>query len=135
MISVVVANPLHYIIGGFYFGTLGNATAYSILPISDGGLKYFFIQKHKSQKYCNRIDETGMPCAKAVKRKLKRDRLENNPALKLYDTAYKKYHARLKNGIITQQQFNSWQYKAKEKLKQVEDGMLNISIFQEWLKK
>lgn len=39
----MVANPLHYIIGGFYFGTLGNATAYSILPISDGGLKYFFI--------------------------------------------------------------------------------------------
>lgn len=47
MISVVVANPLHYIIGGFYFGTLGNATAYSILPISDGGLKYFFIHVRK----------------------------------------------------------------------------------------
>ena len=39
----ITARTLHYIIGGFYFGTLGNATAYSILPISDGGLKYFFI--------------------------------------------------------------------------------------------
>lgn len=95
----------------------------------------YFIPKHKSQKYCNRIDETGLICAKAAKKKLKKDRLESNPALKLYDTAYKKYHARYKNGIINQQQFNSWQYRAKEKLMQVEKGTLDISVFQEWLRK
>lgn len=67
MISVVVANPLHYIIGGFYFGTLGNATAYSILPISDGGLKYFFIYretlsaiKERQQEGCLAVE---MECA------------------------------------------------------------------------
>ena len=43
LIFAVVVDPLHYITGGFYFGALGNATAYSILPISDGGLKYVFI--------------------------------------------------------------------------------------------
>ena len=43
LIFAVVVDPLHYITGGFYFGALGNATAYSILTISDGGLKYVFI--------------------------------------------------------------------------------------------
>jgi hypothetical protein len=38
-------NQYHCNTGGFAFsGTLGNASAYSILPISDGGLKFFFIQ-------------------------------------------------------------------------------------------
>ena len=95
----------------------------------------YLIPKHKSQKYCNRIDETGLICAKAAKKKLKKDRLESNLALKLYNTAYKKYYARYKNSIINQQQFNSWQYSAKEKLMQVEKGTLDISVFQEWLKK
>ena len=36
--------------GGFYFSTLSNATAYSILPISDGGLNDFLIQKRRSAK-------------------------------------------------------------------------------------
>ena len=95
----------------------------------------YFIPRHKSQKYCNRIDETGLICAKAAKKKLKKDRLQNNPALKIYETAYKRNHARKKNHIISQKQFNSWQYEAKKKLMQVEEGTLDISVFQEWLKK
>ena len=37
-------NQYHYSIG--VFSTLGKTTAYSILPISDGGLKAFFIYKY-----------------------------------------------------------------------------------------
>lgn len=95
----------------------------------------YFIPRHKSQKYCTRIDETGLVCAKAAKKKLKKNRLESNPALKIYETAYKRNYARKENGIISQQQFNSWQYKAKEKRMQVEKGTLDISVFQEWFKK
>ena len=39
-----IAKPTTFYHGGFYFSTLSNATAYSILPISDGGLKDFLIQ-------------------------------------------------------------------------------------------
>ena len=33
--------PTLLYIGGFYFSTLGNATAYPVHPVSDGGLKNF----------------------------------------------------------------------------------------------
>lgn len=95
----------------------------------------YFIPTHKSQKYCKRTDEIGLICAKAAKKKLRKDRLIRNPALKIYETAYKRNYARKGNGIISQQQFNSWQYKAKEKRIQVEKGTLDISIFQEWTKR
>ena len=41
--DVVYEPPLHCSIGVFFSGTLGNASAYSIRPISDGGLMGWLI--------------------------------------------------------------------------------------------
>jgi len=90
----------------------------------------YFIQNHKNKKYCDRIDENGMPCPKVAKKKHKQDKLESNPAFKLYATAYKTHYARYKSQNIDKIQFTSWQYEAKEQLKRVESGELDISIFE-----
>ena len=38
--------PFLLYIGGFYFSTLGNASAYPVHPVSDGGLKNFSFIKN-----------------------------------------------------------------------------------------
>ena len=42
--------PTLLYIGGFIFGTLGNASAYPVHPISDGGLKSFSL-KNRAGRY------------------------------------------------------------------------------------
>lgn len=95
----------------------------------------YFVQNDKKKKYCNRINESGVSCSKAAKTKLHKQKLDNEPAFKAYNTAYKTHYARIKSGYISVKEFNSWQLEAKTKLDQVRKGELEISIFQEWLKK
>ena len=46
--------PTLLYIGGFYFSTLGNASAYPVHPVSDGGLKNFsFITTSAFFHYCS----------------------------------------------------------------------------------
>ena len=99
-----------------------------------GNCGKYFVQNDKKKKYCNRIDESGITCPKVAKMRRTQEKFENDPALKLYNTAYKTHYARYKHETITKKKFNSWQLEAKEKLDQVRAGELDISIFQKWLK-
>lgn len=89
----------------------------------------YFVPKTKKNKYCS---ET---CYKVSKKKKFQQKRENDPALKLYDTAYKTHYARYRNEIISSKKFTTWQYEAKTKLDLVRAGELDISSFQEWLRK
>lgn len=95
----------------------------------------YFVRNDKKKKYCDRIDESGMICSKVAKKKRQEQKYKNDPALKLYHTAYKTHHARRKKGNLTQQEFLLWQEKAQTKLEQVRNGDLDISFFEKWLKK
>ena len=95
----------------------------------------YFVRYDKKKKYCNRIDESGVSCYKAAKSKLHKQKLDNEPAFKEYNTAYKRHYAQIKSGFMSKKAFKSWQFEAKTKLAQVRNGELDFLIFHEWLKK
>ena len=95
----------------------------------------YFVRNNKKYKYCSRIDESGGSCSEAAKTKLHKQKLDNDPAFKAYNTAYKTHYARIKSGFMSKKAFKSWQFEAKTKLDQVRNGELDFLIFQEWLKK
>ena len=81
------------------------------------------------------MDESGVSCYKAAKSKLHKQKLDNEPAFKEYNTAYKRHYAQIKSGFMSEKAFKSWQFEAKTKLDQVRKGELDFLIFHEWLKK
>lgn len=95
----------------------------------------YFVPKNKKKKYCDRTDEFGATCYKIAKKKKFQQNLENDPAFKLYNTAYKTHFAQKTAGTVSQNEFNKWQYDAKTKLNLVRAGKWDISSFREWLKK
>lgn len=94
----------------------------------------YFVPKTKRNKYCERIDGSGKNCYAIAKKEKNKQRLEKDPALKLYNTAYKTRYAQFKHETINTKAFNAWQYNARQKLDFVREGKLDISEFQEWLK-
>lgn len=95
----------------------------------------YFIFTDKKKKYCDRLSKDGTTCYKISKKKRFQQKLNNDPAFKLYNTAYKAHYAQYKSGNMTQSEFSSWQHKAYTKLEQVRANKLELSIFQKWLKK
>ena len=94
----------------------------------------YFIFTDKKKKYCDRPGKDGTTCYKISKKKRFQQKLHNDPAFKLYNTAYKAHYAQYKSGNMTQSEFNSWQHEAYTKLEQVRADELDIFIFQKWLK-
>lgn len=52
----------------------------------------------------------------------------------MYNRAYKTHHARLRNKKMCQSEFEIWTREAKENLKKVRMGKLELAAFKEWLK-
>ncbi len=96
--------------------------------------KYFVVNNRKIV-YCDRIDESGAYCSAVGPNRSFQQKLKEDDALNIYTRAYKTHFARVRKNKMTQENFEDWCNKAKEKLNQVRSGMLDISIFQEWLKK
>ena len=95
----------------------------------------YFVLNNRIVAYCNRADESGMLCSAIGSKQTFQKKLEKEEELKIYNRAYKTHYARVRNGKMSQDDFSSWCHKAKEKLEKVRAGELDISIFQEWLKK
>ena len=95
----------------------------------------YFVRNDKKKKYCDRINQSGVRCSITAKNKQHKQKLDSDPAYKKYNTAYKTHYARTKSGFMTEKEFKSWQFEGQTKLDQVRKGKLDISIFQEWLKK
>lgn len=96
--------------------------------------KYFVVNNRKIA-YCNRNYADGKTCSAVGSIKTFQKKLEKEKELELYNRAYKTHYARRKKGTMTQDEFEVWCTHAKEKLEEVRTGKLDISIYQEWLKK
>lgn len=113
-----------------------------ILMIQDGTMirkcnncgKYFVV-KNRKIAYCDREDESGNLCSAVGSKQTFQKKMENEEELKIYNRAYKTRHARFRNGKITIHDLDKWREEAKEKLEKVRAGEMEISDFQEWLKK
>lgn len=92
-------------------------------------------------KYCGTIfigDERKIYCNNShcyVSSSYKRfhDRMDDERALYLYNRAYKTRHARMRNGIMTECEFRSWQKTAKNKLNMVRSNDLPLDDFEDWI--
>lgn len=60
-------------------------------------------------------------------------RMDDERALYLYTRAYRTRHARIGNGIMTENEFRSWKKTAKNKLDMVRSGDLALDDFEDWL--
>ena len=96
--------------------------------------KYFILNDLK-RVYCDRKDESGRTCSDIGSKLSFKEKKENDPALKLYNSAYKTHHARYKHGKLNKEELNVWREQAKKKLNKVKNGYLTLEEYQKWLKK
>lgn len=95
--------------------------------------KYFIVNDRK-KSYCDRVYKSGKSCSSIGPRRSFQKKMEDDPALTLYNRAYKTHHARVRNKKMSMENFSSWSKEAKERLEKVRNGELDIDIFQKWLK-
>jgi len=94
-----------------------------------------FITTNKNTDYCNNIKEgESLPCSEIGSTRTFLKKLDDEPALKIYNRAYKTHYARKTNGLMTPEQFEIWRDEAKDKLEAVRSGDLNIEEYERWLK-
>jgi len=96
--------------------------------------KYFVVTDRKRQ-YCDRIVKGKKTCRSIGRSHSYRKKMEAEYPLKIYNRAYKTHFARVKNETMSTKEFSEWTENAKEKLEKVRAGELDISEFEEWLKK
>ena len=96
--------------------------------------KYFTVSNRKIM-YCDRIDKSGKSCSNIGSQNTFQKKLEQDEALNMYNRAYKTHHARLRLGKVTSEEHEMWLKEAKIKLEKTRNGELDISLFQQWLKK
>lgn len=96
--------------------------------------KYFIITDRK-QAYCSRTDKSGKSCDGIGSKRTFQKKLADDEPLRLYNRAYKTHHARRTNRKMDQNEFEQWSAEAKSKLNDVRSGLLDLTTYQEWLKK
>ena len=96
--------------------------------------KYFIVDNRKIV-YCDRIDESGACCSAVGSKRAFQQKVDQDEALKIYTRAYKTHHARVRKKKLSQEDFSIWCDEAKVNLEKARIGELDISTFQEWLKK
>lgn len=95
----------------------------------------YFVVNNLNVDYCNRIVEGEVKsCSVIGPKRAYQKKLEDDYPLKIYSRSYKTHYARVKNGKMTQSQFNDWYLEAKDKLVLARAGGLNVTEYEKWLK-
>jgi len=95
----------------------------------------YFIPPNRKVAYCDRTAEgESESCSVAGPKKAFQKKMGAEPALEMYNRAYKTHHARYTKGRMERTDFNGWVVVAKEKLQAVRNGTLDLSTFEAWLK-
>ena len=96
----------------------------------------YFIPEKISIDYCHRIlpGET-QSCYEIGPKRVFNKLLAADLPRNLYSKAYKKYQARLRRKVITEDEFNTWRETAKEYLENVQHGLISTEEYTEWMQK
>lgn len=96
----------------------------------------YFMPEKTSIDYCHRIlpDET-QSCYEIGPKRVFNKLLAADLPRNLYSKAYKKYQARLRRKVITEDEFNTWREDAKEYLNNVQHGLISMEEYTEWMQK
>ena len=85
-------------------------------------------------EFCDRAPEgTAQTCQNIGTNAKYAQRVKDNPALALFNRAYKRYHARLKVGSVKPDAFKKWKYEAVVMRDRCLGGEIAASEFEAWL--
>lgn len=101
--------------------------------------KYFASSKRLNVEYCDRAvkknsNGTIRTCKDIGPVKFYESKLSNDPLNEAYRKVYKKIHARLTAGKMTNDEFLEWKITAHEKMELVRSNNNDIEEFIEWIK-
>ena len=96
--------------------------------------RYFPSYVHGNAEYCERLFQDGKTCKEIGAVSMFRARLEEYPAMQLYQRAYKTRFARIKAKRMTKEQFVVWGEQARGYRDKVMAGVIGLEEFEAWLK-
>jgi hypothetical protein len=96
--------------------------------------RYFTLKGNYQTEYCDRTPEGGSQTCQNIGATTKyAQKVKDNPALALFNKAYKRYHARLKVGSVKPDALGKWKYEAVVMRDKCLSGEISGSEFEEWL--
>ena len=96
--------------------------------------KYFIMKGNYDTNYCTRIAEgETRTCQELAAQENYRHKTENQKELRVYMKYYKRYAARVRIGLISEEAFKQWKYSAMTKRDECTVGTITLEEFIEWL--
>ena len=96
--------------------------------------KLFGITTDDRPDYCHRkIEGSDKTCREAGPLRLYEQRATKNPVIREYKRSYKAHYARIRYGLMTQEEFSRWAVEAREKRDRCLDGRMSLDGFVKWL--
>ena len=97
--------------------------------------RYFVVTGHANSEYCNRLfKDTGKTCKEIGAVKVYQTKVNDNPAIKAYNKAYKTHFARVKYKRMTKEEFMAWAEIARDFRDKVLAGKMDLAEYMDWLK-
>ena len=92
------------------------------------------IAENYQAEYCDRVPECETQNCQSVGATAKCVKnIKDNPALAIFNRAYKRYHARVKVGSVKPDAFKKWQYEAVVMRDRCLGSEISIGEFSEWI--
>ena len=96
--------------------------------------KYFILKGNYQTEYCDRVPEGEVQTCQSIGATAKyTQKVKDNPALAIFNRAYKRYHARLKVGSVKPDAFKKWKYEAVVMRDRCMNGELTVAEFEVWI--
>ena len=94
----------------------------------------FGIMGNTRLEFCDRlIDGSTKTCKEMGSLRLYEKRKLEEPAIKEYKRSYKAHNARIRYGLMTREEFNTWSQEARRKRDDCVAGKLSLEEFVAWL--
>jgi len=96
--------------------------------------RYFILKGNYQTEYCDRIpDGETQTCQNIGATTKYAQKVKDNPALALFNRAYKRYYARMKVGSVKPDAFKKWQYEAVVMREKCLNGEITAAEFEAWI--
>jgi hypothetical protein len=96
--------------------------------------KYFIFKGNYQTEYCDRVPNgETQNCQNIGATNKYAQKVKDNPALVIFNRAYKRYHARAKVGSMKPDAFKKWKYEAVVMRDRCLDGEITVEDFTKWI--
>ena len=123
--------------------TIDDVLRYELMQMLTQGIEYkvckncgkLFVPSGRSDSlYCDRLmPGQEKPCNLIGANLIAKKKLDENPALKLYRSAYQRLNKRVEYEYMTKEDFEIWKVPALEKREQCINGVLSFDAYEAWI--